>query len=131
MMDEFNPKKPPPPSASVGQSSLGSAALGGEPISSELEVVTVKIFGRQYRFKSNCPEFVRQIAEQVTDEIESVKKQYPSLPQEMDLAAHVAFRLAWAKTKGQQEVEELTAALIKAENGLKRLDTLIDPGLEN
>ncbi|MDR1486548.1 MAG: cell division protein ZapA [Deltaproteobacteria bacterium] len=131
-MDPFKSDNPASSSDADGRSSPGQTSIGGEkvPPSVALEVVTVKIFGRQYRFKSNSPNFVNQIAETIGHEIEQVNKQHPALPHEMDLAAHVAFRLAWAKTKNQEKIEQLNDSLTKAENYVKRLTAIIDLNTE-
>ncbi|MDR2302525.1 MAG: cell division protein ZapA [Deltaproteobacteria bacterium] len=94
-----------------------------------LEVVTVKVFGRPCSFKSNRPEIVHQIASMAEEEINLVKGQFPGLKNEMDLAAHVAFRLARRLAKCQKEIGELNNSLGEAEDRIERMAMTIDQRL--
>ncbi|MDR1111204.1 MAG: cell division protein ZapA [Deltaproteobacteria bacterium] len=117
----------PDPSAKGGPASgepglKKPAQASGAP----LEVVTVKVFDRKCRFKSNRPELVQEIASLAEEEIALVKGQFPGLQHEMDLAAHVAFRLARRLNRCLREIGELNSSLDEAENRVKRMTTSID-----
>jgi hypothetical protein len=94
-----------------------------------LEVVTVKVFDRYCSFKSNRPERVQEIASLAEDEIAKVKGQFPGIKNEMDLAAHVTFRLARKLSQCLQEISELSSSLDEAENRVKRMNSNIDQSL--
>jgi hypothetical protein len=104
----------------------GSSAMA---VKGPLEVVTVKVFGRPCSFKSNRPEIVHQIASLAEEEIALVKGQFPGLKNEMDLAAHVAFRLARRLAKCQKEIGELNDSLGEAEDRIERMAMTIDQRL--
>jgi hypothetical protein len=101
------------------------ASASGAP----LEVVTVEVFDRLCRFKSNRPELVQEIASLAEEEIALVRGQFPGLRHEMDLAAHVAFRLARRLNKCLREIGELSSSLDEAENRVRRMTKNIDRSL--
>jgi sulfite reductase alpha subunit-like flavoprotein len=96
-----------------------------------LEVVTVKVFGRKCSFKSNRPELVKEIAKLAEEEMRLVKSQLPSLRQEMDLAAHAAFRLARRLIRCLRDFDELDLEAREAEDRVERLAERIDQSLRN
>jgi hypothetical protein len=93
-------------------------------------VVTVKVFDRACSFKSNRPELVQEIASLAEEEIALVRGQFPELRNEMDLAAHVAFRLSRRLMKCLQVIGELNSTLDQAECRVERMAISIDRSLE-
>ena len=97
---------------------------------SSVEIVTVTIFDREYHFKSNRPELVREIAALIERLHRQVRVTLPGLPYLTDYPAHVAFSLARDLIKSRSEVEDLKAALAKFEARLGDLAALLDLSLE-
>jgi hypothetical protein len=94
-----------------------------------VEIVAVAIFDREYRFKSNRPELVREIASSINRLHREVKASLPGLPHLTDYPAHVAFSLARELIKSRREIEDLKAALAGAEDRAQSLADLIDESL--
>jgi hypothetical protein len=116
-----------PPSPKVG--SANPAEPSSTPATGSLEVVTVKVFNRPCSFKSNRPDLVHQIASLAEEEATLVKGQFPGLTNEMDLAAHVAFRLARRLIKCLRDIGELNTSLDEAEDRVERMALDIDQRL--
>jgi hypothetical protein len=95
-----------------------------------VEIVTVTIFDREYHFKSNRPQLVREIAAMINGLHRQVKVNLPGLPREVDHTAHVAFSLARELMKCRRELDELKAAFAGAEEKARDLTELIDLSLE-
>jgi hypothetical protein len=122
------------------QGNLPSGLTAGQPQSpgglvkasadkGSLEVVTVNVFDRPCSFKSNRPDVVRQIASLTEQEINTVRAQFPGLTSDMDLAAHVAFRLARRLHKCLQIISELNVSLDEVEERIERMAINIDQSL--
>jgi hypothetical protein len=94
-----------------------------------LEVVKVKIFDRTCSFKSNRPELVREIASKTEEELSLVRGQLPGLTNDIDLAAHVAFRLARELTRCFQKIAELNSTLDESRERVERMTMIIDQNL--
>ncbi|MDR2367407.1 MAG: hypothetical protein LBF58_04740 [Deltaproteobacteria bacterium] len=121
-----NPTNSPP------KATVGTAGQAGADIDSgkgPLEVVTVMVFDRPCRFKSNRPDVVYQIASLAEEETALVRDQFPGLKNEMDLAAHVAFRLARRLAKCLKDIGELNSSLDEAEERVDRMAMDIDQRL--
>ncbi|MDR1545317.1 MAG: cell division protein ZapA [Deltaproteobacteria bacterium] len=96
----------------------------------ELTVVTVKIFGRDYRFKSNSPALVADIAALIAAEAQEASRR-AALSHEMDLAAHAAFRLARELIRCRRALASLTDSATEAEKRVQEMTSFIDDSLES
>ncbi|MDR1657581.1 MAG: cell division protein ZapA [Deltaproteobacteria bacterium] len=94
------------------------------------EIVTVEIFNREYRFKSNRPELVREIAELINRLTAEVNVSLPGMPHLTDCPAHVAFSLARDLIKSRLELEQLKAFQQQVDEKISHLTASIDLGLE-
>jgi hypothetical protein len=96
-----------------------------------VEIVTVTIFDREYHFKSNRPNLVRDIAKLISRLHGEVRTSLPGLPHLTDHPAHVAFSLARDLIKCRRELEELKTDMAGLEERLDELAALLDRGLES
>jgi hypothetical protein len=94
-----------------------------------VEIVTVTIFDREYHFKSNRPELVREIADLIARLHRQVKTSLPSLPHLTDHPAHVSFSLARDLIRSRREVDDLKDLLAEYEERLNGLAALMDLSL--
>ncbi|MDR1050308.1 MAG: hypothetical protein LBP95_04360 [Deltaproteobacteria bacterium] len=127
-MDSLKDAPTPPPGGSQPLSDAPVPDADGRG-DSALEVVTVRVLGRRCSFMSNRPELVGEIAALAEEETASVKAQIPGVRHEMDLAAHVAFRLARRLVRCLGENAELASSLKEAGERVDRLADAVDQSL--
>ncbi|MDR2441890.1 MAG: cell division protein ZapA [Deltaproteobacteria bacterium] len=96
----------------------------------DVEIVTVSIFDRPYRFRSNRPELVREIADLINNLNTSVRSSLPGLPHITDYPAHVAFSLARDLIKSHRELDQLRASQAALEEKVSHLADYIDLSLD-
>ncbi|MDR3204121.1 MAG: hypothetical protein LBV23_05200 [Deltaproteobacteria bacterium] len=95
-----------------------------------LETVIVRLFDRDYRFKSNRPDLVKEIAELVNSERDLCKQLSPDSIHNLDLVAHASFRLARHLLRLYKENLELRALLDDAEERVHKMSHFLDLGLK-
>ncbi|MDR2455775.1 MAG: cell division protein ZapA [Deltaproteobacteria bacterium] len=121
--------RPAVPERPAGKPAAEGRSWEGSPERS-VEIVTVSIFDREYHFKSNRPELVREIADLISRLHRQVRATLPGLPHLTDYPAHVAFSLARDLIKSRREIEDLKATLARCESRLSDLAALLDLSLE-
>lgn len=119
--------QPNPPDANQSGERPNSAKRSWER---PVEIVKVVIYDREYVFKSNRPELVREIAELINRLHRQVKESLPGLPHQTDYPAHVSFSLARDLIKSRREVENLKSVLAECEERLGGLAALMDLSLK-
>jgi hypothetical protein len=118
------------PKAPPGESPKGASAGWEASRERPVEIITVSIFDREYHFKSNRPELVREIADLISRLHRQVRATLPGLPHLTDYPAHVSFSLARDLIKSRREVDDLKSALARCEAKLGDLAALLDLSLE-
>jgi hypothetical protein len=128
-MDPADHRHHPSAAEAPGSGATAGSSQHWEGVDRAVEIVTVAIFGREYHFKSNRPELVREIAAVIDRLHGQVRTSLPHLPHLTDYPAHVAFSLARDLIKSRREIEELKSVLAETEDRVGDLAEFIELSL--